>query len=736
MTQQLDDTWRRFACLGAILIALNILPAAVRAGEQKTPEASQQPATEEEQITEEQDTEEQDTEEQDTEEQDTEEQPVATIRGEVVVTSTLPELGTEERFSGKQVERAGRQDLAQFVRDIPGGAAVRRGVINMEPSLRGLQEDQVATFVDGTRTFAAGPARMDSNLSHVGTHMVQNLRVVKGPYALTWGAGTLSALRIETPRPQFSPDGFSWNGVTGGTWGSNASSLDSFGNVWGAGERFRFYVGVGRRQGDDYEAGDGSMVPADHESTEGRWRFGFQPRENLLLEYSGGYQEQKDLDYPGRLLDATYFYTRSYGLELTWTGEGMVREVYGQLYNNRKDHRMNNNEKPTGRDMPGRIPPFALKIDLPTESNTLGGRFHVALERNRLTMRYGLDGYRLEQTATRTVARRSDGRILFEDAVWPDAQIENLGGYGQWVFRGDGYELGTAVRIDAVDATADGLTSFYLDNTAGDPSQSETNLSAALSARFDLGKHWSLSAGLGRAVRTATVLERYSDRFPATKFQLAAEFMGNPELDPETSLEFNLGLKAHFGELFFEVDAFVREIDDYITITADPSLPRRLPLSPPVVFRYINGSPAAYYGGELRLRQRLGTRFSWHGSLSWVRAEDEELDEPVLGIAPFHGLWRLRYTTAGQGFWGELGVRFADRQDRVAVSRFEQETPGWAVVDLAVGVHLADRWRLRLAVENLTDHAYREHLNAPNPFTGARILEMGRDVKIGFEVDF
>ena len=94
---------------------------------------------------------------------------------------------------------------------------------------------------------------------------------------------------------------------------------------------------------------------------------------------AGGYQEQSDIDYPGRLLDATYFYARSHVFELTWNGEGAVSEVYGQLYANHKDHLMNNDEKPTARDMPGRIPPFALEVALPTESNTQGGPLQGAV---------------------------------------------------------------------------------------------------------------------------------------------------------------------------------------------------------------------------------------------------------------------------------------------------------------------------------------------------------------------
>ncbi len=662
---------------------------------------------------------------------------LATVRGEVQVTSTLPELSSSQAFTGRQVDSSGAIDISEFLRGVSGTSAIRRGPVNLEPSVRGLQEDQVAIFVDGTRTFAAGPARMDSNLSHLSPHSIESLQVVKGPYALAWGAGALSAVRAETPKPDFGAgSAFDWSGTFYGRFGENDTTVDAGINLWGSDDRLRFYLSAGRRQGDDYEAGDGSEVPADYESTDTRFRLGYRITDRFLLEASGGYQEQQDLDYPGRLLDATYFYTRSYALEGTWTGEGSVREVYGQIYDNRKDHRMNNDEKPTGRDMAGRIPPFALDIDLPTESNTLGSRFRVRGEKDRIDWTVGLDHYRVEQTANRTVSRLSNGFLIFDDIVWPDAEIEDLGGYGQVVHRGDGYQLGATLRLDSVDASASRLSPFFLANTSGDVDQSETHLSAAVSSSFELGEHWTLNAGIGRAVRTATVLERYSDRFPATKFQLAAEFMGNPDLDPEKSLQLDLGLRGAVGDLFVEIEGFYRVLDDYITVTPDPTLPKRLPLSPPTVFRYVNGDEATFYGAEIQLRQSLRQGLSWHASASYVRAEDEALDEPVLGISPLHGVAGLRYTSTSQRVWVEGTVRWSDRQDRVATSRFEQETPGYAVYDLAASLEVHPRIGLRLTVENLTDKSYAEHLNSPNPFNRQRILEIGRSFSAGFEVRF
>ena len=664
---------------------------------------------------------------------------LSAIRSEILVTSSLPELATERRVSGGEIGESGALDLAEALRGVEGLSAVRRGPLNLEPTIRGLREEQVAMFVDGTRTFAAGPARMDSDISHVGSHAARSVRVIKGPYALAWGAGTLSALQVETLRPDFQQrgsDGFSWHGAAGVAYGGNAGSVDGHLGIWGSSDRFRFFLGGGRRQGDDYEDGEGLTVPADFESAETRWRFGFRPSSSLLLEYSGGYQEQNDIDYPGRLLDATYFYARSHAFELTWEGEGAVSEVYGQLYANHKDHLMNNDEKPTARDMPGRVPPFAIGVALPTESNTEGGRVKVTLERGGADWSFGGDFYTVEQTASRTISRRSNDFVLFQDVVWPDAEVRDVGLWGQAVWGGEGYRVGATLRFDEVEADATGLSPFFLANTAGSPNPSDSHLSAAVSATFDAGDRWSLSLGVGRAVRTPTVLERYSDRFPSTKFQLAAEFMGNPELEPEESLELNAGARGTYGDLLIEVEAFYRQVDHYITVVPDVTLPKRLPLSPPVVFRYVNGSEATFFGGELLLRQRLSAAVSWRGSLAWVRGEDEALGEPVLGVAPLTGEVGVRFHWPERRLWIDLAGRFADRQDRVAASRFEQETPGWTTVNLSAGLQLPRGVRLTAAVDNLTDRAYAEHLNSPDPFTRERVREVGRNLRLAVAVDF
>ena len=64
-------------------------------------------------------------------------------------------------------EVAARADLVESLVTSPHVRLLRRRGTNSEPVVEGLYETQVVMDFDGTRTSAAGPARMDSDLSHI-----------------------------------------------------------------------------------------------------------------------------------------------------------------------------------------------------------------------------------------------------------------------------------------------------------------------------------------------------------------------------------------------------------------------------------------------------------------------------------------------------------------------------------------------------------------------------------------
>ena len=601
---------------------------------------------------------------------------VGSFAQEVSVTALMPELATELVTPASDIERRVAQDLAQSLRSHAGVTAVRRGAINLDPSIRGLYAEQIGVFVDGTRTFAAGPARMDSALSHISPHALQSLRVVRGPYALTWGAGTLSAIQAETFKPPFGAGTFELGGRAGYNYGSNGGANDGFASLYGSSDRLRFTFQHNARTGGDYTDGNGDTVQGDYESFDTRWDFGARLGRRTRLEYSGGLQQQNDMDYPGRLLDATFFETQSHALEFSHApATGVLTELAGRAYVNREDHLMNNDEKPTAVRNHHRTPPFPIRVDLPASADTVGGRFHAALETGPLRYKLGFDAYQLRQNATQTVSDRDTGDVHHDrHPVWPDATMTNAGGYAQVLVDRGRNTVGATVRVDREQARIGPVTSFFAHNAVPDYglhavhghfhcvaaqcmtpmhghgsnghtghdlghdadgphgaatlvsgeqfAQANTGVSAAANASLRLTDNWLVTLGAGRAVRNPSVLERYADRFPAVKFQTAAEFVGNPHLVPEKSLELNVWTTLRAAEATVTLDVFRRNVDDYITVAHDPNLAKRLPLSPDQLFRYVQSDAARFAGFDLTATSAVGPWIDLRGGWSYVRAED------------------------------------------------------------------------------------------------------------------
>ena len=630
-----------------------------------------------------------------------------------------------------------RAGLVESLRATPHVRILRRGGTNFEPVVQGLRETQLAMVVDSTRTFAAGPARMDSELSHVDPSSVAKVEVVTGPYALTEGAGAMAAILVNS---EPIPKRRSWRvGRRGGFgWRSNGSGRMGNARVDLGNSGFGLSV---RATGDllnDYEAGasgkpSATVVPGDAASHQFGAKMRFNPTADQELLVGGFYDEQTGVDYPGRLLTAEHFLLRSWQASYRVADpEGLLASVKLSAYVNKKSHRMSNRGKPTAIDMPGRKPPFALHVSLPAESDTVGGAGRVELAPSEeWRLQAGFDFFRLEQDAQRFIARASSRKLIFSDAVWAGTSLADLGMYfhaGRSFERG---EIRGAVRLDLVSSGAGRLSEFFLANAGTKVARSETNANFSLAGRYELGGGLTIAGGGGRVVRTANALERYSDRFPSTRFQVAAEFMGSPAIRPESSLQGDFNLEWKAGQFRLNAGGYVRSLSDYITVTPAYGLKQRLPLSPPVVFRYVNGESAFFRGWNFGVR-RTADRFEFHVQASKTIADDRELMQPVLGIAPMEVDSALRFVAPGRRVWAEYNVRAVWDQRRVSTARMETPSPGFTLHGFRIAADLWDGATLHFGIENAWDKFYYEHVNSLNPFTRQRIPEMGQAVTVGF----
>ena len=649
-------------------------------------------------------------------------QPDRVALDEVEVFATALEGRLTTRISATELEAMPLQDLGAALQAVPGINLQRRGALALDPNVRGLTGTQVATFVDGMRTFGGGPARMDTPLSHVDPASVQRMDVVRGPYALAQGP-SLSSIRVDT-RPAIPNTPLTGTLRTG--FASNHDAVDASGRVLGRSGRVFYDVNGAYRTGDDYEAGNDATVPSEFESAEVRGRVGANLTDASRLSAQVSYQDQRDIAYPGRPLDAAYFETIRGALSYAWTGTGRLQRVEAQGYGYQTLHRMNNDDKLTAQPDPNRMPPFPLRISNDTEVATIGGRVTAALQwAPDLSLDVGASGYSTFRTATRVRDRRDDGPkppvLPATDIVWPDVRTTEMGGFAKLERTFGQAEVTAAGRLDVVHSNPQTLTAGFRERAeaardltlTGDLATTDVLWSAAASATVPLAEPLALTAGLGSSARAPEPLERFGDRMGATRTQRGNEFMGNPTLDPERTYQADLGLDVATLRFNGSVNGFVRYHDDYITILPAPAVASALPLTPDLVFTYTNGQ-ATFWGVEADAQARVHPtlRIRASGEYLWGRDESFADDEPAYGVMPAQARVGARWVPLEGTFFLDGTLRAVAEQTRVASIRNEGETDGFTTVDLTAGGRLLGSVSLRAGVTNVFDATYREHLNA------------------------
>jgi len=152
------------------------------------------------------------------------------------------------------------------------------------------------------------------------------------------------------------------------------------------------------------------------------------------------------------------------------------------------------------------------------------------------------------------------------------------------------------------------------------------------------------------------------------------EVFGNPNLLPEESLQYSLGVVQEIVEgLTIDVQAFYKEIDDLVTENKDPF----------AEYARNNDGVGRVYGGEVLLRQQYGGWF-W-GWISYTLSRSERKTDPAeeFRVFDFDQTHLLTLIASAKLPWElEFGVRF-----RYVTGNPQTPVIG-AVFDADAGVHV------------------------------------------------
>ncbi|WP_455481105.1 TonB-dependent hemoglobin/transferrin/lactoferrin family receptor [Bartonella sp. B12(2025)] len=205
------------------------------------------------------------------------------------------------------------------------------------------------------------------------------------------------------------------------------------------------------------------------------------------------------------------------------------------------------------------------------------------------------------------------------------------------------------------------------------PEKSASRFSPKLRMEWDVRNQVTLYAQWAQAFRAPRVSELYLSYTKPSLYYVK----GNPDLQPETSNGYDVGIRygnVNFGGSF---NAFVNQYKNFIdTIDKGPSEEFRFSRR-----HYVNRSRVRISGVETKAHLLLKNGFHSNFSLAYSQGKDLDKNEYLNSIPALKAVIGLGYM---RDTWGtDVALTLAAKRDKVAEGSDYQKIPGYNVVDMS-----------------------------------------------------
>lgn len=636
------------------------------------------------------------------------------------------------------------RNVADLFSDVNGFSLIKRGNYAIDPSFRAAQYEQLnVQFDGGTKVMHACPNRMDPITTHVNPEEIEKIEIIKGPYTVRYGATFGGVVNMVTQKPSAMDYGLS--GQINAGYESNGGSMVSSAQIQQATSKYDIGGTIGYRDFGNYQDGDGTEIPSSFRSLEYGVRAGYNFSEDQRLQANWRQSYGRDVLHAGLPMDTDEDNSSMFSLDYKLTGRsGLLKEVTAKAYYSYVDHIMSNTKRPSFM-----MTEAISEID----ATTSGGKLEFKLVPNaKLSLYTGLDLLHIARDGARTrlVKRNMMGPlptpVQFVDKVWQDSYINDLGLFAESKYSLTHNTIWTAgVRYDNVRSEIKDPEGDFAALYPNLDKRTEHNISATTSLKYAPSTEFIMEVAYGRGVRSANMIERVINHF--TVGQDPFEYIGNPNLDAEVNNQFELGFKGRLplseeslGAFSYSTSFYYSLYENYIVPVIDETLTRKFmpgnePLNPKV-FR--NLDEAYKTGFEAMVGFDFWDHFNFTTELAYVYAKNKDLNESLPLVPPLNTRFRLGYEV--DRFWTNVNYTITSRQDDIAPSFGERSTPGYEVLDIRLGIIPVTNVSLGVAVLNVFDATYNNHLNfAFNNqagFTNVPINDPGRNFSAFLQYKF
>lgn len=238
---------------------------------------------------------------------------------------------------------------------------------------------------------------------------------------------------------------------------------------------------------------------------------------------------------------------------------------------------------------------------------------------------------------------------------------------------------------------------------------------------------WAV-AGISRGFRAPNI-----DDFSAFQETGSSFDVPNPDLDPETMTQIEVGLKGGNKKWKGSLFGFKSHIEDQITrenVTFGGSATS--PSGKPFKARANSDHSTAIYGVELDLEVEVLPHVRPFVVFTYIVGRDRGREEVIRRMPPTMATYGVRYQEDKwfiEGYFESArGQRRLSADDKSDVRIPKGGTPGWTTANIRGGYEFTKRIKATLSVENLFDLDHRYH--------GSGVNEPGLNATMSVEIGF
>lgn len=636
---------------------------------------------------------------------------------EILIQNYGPGGGTLQHRQGNV-----QKSTEKILESISGVSLIKRGNFAMEPALRGLNAGQINVTIDGMAIFGACTDRMDPISSYIEPNNLKSIEINHGGNEEYNGNSIGGGFDFKLKQPRVNALK-KWSGMAGLGYQTNGNALQTLASVNYSAERLAVLINGIFKQSGNYTAGGGREIRF---SQYNKWNGGIgikytlKEKSYLLTNYLQ--DEGYDIGYPALTMDVKYAKAKiGSAAYIFHSSVGALRHFEGKIYFNTINHAMDDTKRPKEE--------VFMHMDMPGTSVTAGaiadGRWMI----NNHELHSKIDLYQNRLHAEMTMYPETGAPMFM--LTLPDAQRKVASfQFSDKMKAGKNFSMTAGAGGNAVfsDIYSDEGAKMVSGIFAGDLKKQTWLWNAFLQPQVGLSEHFSVFANVAFNSRAATLQELYG--FYLFNRPDGYDYLGNPGLRNETSLNLVSGLIYNHKKLKADGQVFHYGIKNYITGLKKDGF-SVMTHGAQGVKQYSNIPSARLWGFETNLNYRVLPGLSLDSKNSFTQGTDADGDALPL-IPPFKTVNRIGYHFSGN--YVMLEGAFSAPQQRVDFEKYgESKTPSYFVMNVSAGRDFkwnGKRVSVNIGVENAFDRRYYAHLDI------LKVPQMGRNFTMQVSVNF